>query len=497
MKKISIALIVVMIFMSGILASNTGTAYAESESALTVEGDYAYIGEYPQTLETDKTILDALEAVVQGDDGYYTYNGERYAKSVAEIYTYEGGGTYSDGSTPVSGEIKYFKVEPIKWRIINKSEDGDMLMLISDCVLDTHAWQTQYTGNTDTTDCVITITDDNGQEQQIPANDWQYSEIRAWLNTNFYDIAFDTAARSSVLKVTTPSSKTTSNVDTEDFVGLLCESDYTPLRETLKDCGASDYAKAQGLYYNFHNYKYPIYYLNTIASETIYGIVKNIRGGDVQNYARLNIDDYGVRPIIYVGIDETENVSTDKENNGQNKADLYKILEIAGIIIAAVGVSVVVPLAVSGSKKQKKAKKENGADYKPKKWQTALFAVSFTMLVAGLGMLIIPTAINGKFGGVASPDGIYVQTSGFDNDDSDGMVQEGAVAFKFESDGTCYYTSYYDGDDTGWELSGTWTQSGSKVSFVFTGDWGFSNTYTINSSGTQLSYNGYCFTKID
>lgn len=167
----AIALCICLCCSTFLMLDTAGTALAATESALTIEGNYAYIGEYPQTMETDETILAALATATQGADGYYTYNGNRYAKCVAEIQSEHG--VYSDGSTPMSGETKYFKVEPIKWRILGKSADEDMLWLISVNVLDTHAWQTQATLDAETGKYVYTYTNSKGNTDSVPAYDWQ------------------------------------------------------------------------------------------------------------------------------------------------------------------------------------------------------------------------------------------------------------------------------------------------------------------------------------
>ncbi|OQC14965.1 MAG: hypothetical protein BWX72_01115 [Firmicutes bacterium ADurb.Bin080] len=495
MKKILICFAVVMLCIGqfAALSSLGGTdavALAESESALTIEGDFAWIGEYPQTLCTDEATITALNSVAQGADGYYTVNGDRYAKCVAEIGS-GGGGKYSDDSTPVSGETKYFKVEPLKWIVLDKNESEDMLMLISYQILDTHAWQTQYTEGVDVyPGRSVTITVDiDGTATELPAYDWQYSEMRSWLNGTFYDNAFDTAAKRSVLKVTTPAAKTTSEVDTDNFVGLLCADDFTKNVSKIKDTGATDYAIAQGLSYDFNEYKFSNYWLNSPAVEGSFyfgyrGYVASSRGYEIHDAMPIDFTSGGVRPVIYVGTDKAEVVLTDD----QKEDNLYDGLKIGGIVLAVVGV-IGVAVAVILDKKHCK---ENGIDYKthkPGKKFVAVFAPALAIAVIGMVMFAYPVVLNGGFsgfGGAPAPDGIYVQIG---SDSGDGWVQVGLTAYKFDSNGTVYYTDYYDGGSTNWR-SGTWTQSGSNITVTFSGTWGFTVTCTINSSGDTLSYNG-------
>jgi len=468
---------------SVLVFGNTDTvAYAASESVLKIEGNSAWIGEYPQTVCNDEVTLTALASVSQSADGYYHYGGERYAKCVAKIYN-EGGGLYSDGSTPVSDETKYFKVEPIKWIILSKEENK--YLILSETILDAHAWQTQYTGAADSTECKISV-DVNGVTTELPAYDWQYSKMREWLNGDFFDKAFNESAKQFVATMTTPSDMTTSSVESVDYVNLLCNAEFEEYVNNIKDKGASDYAKAQELCYHFHDYKYSFYWLNSspVAGsfwDSYTGYVSTSRGYEI--YAAMPVDaaTIGVRPLIFVNAEKADVVLTDVEK----EAKLYKGLEIAGVVLAVVGV-IGVAVAVILDKKHCK---KNGIDYKthkPDKKFTAIFVPMFAIAAIGMVMFAYPVVLNGGFGNATAPDGVYVQIG---SESGDGWGQVGSTAYKFDSDGTCYYTDYYDGGSTNWR-SGTWTQSGSNITVTFSGTWGFTVTCTINSSGDTLSYNG-------
>jgi hypothetical protein len=468
---------------AALIFENTDTvAYAASESALKIEGNSAWIGEYPQTVCNDETTLTALSSVSPSADGYYHYGGERYAKCVAKIYT-EGGGKYSDGSTPVSDETKYFKVEPIKWIVLEKDENS--YLILSEVILDAHAWQTNITGNPNSADCKITV-DVNGTATELPAYDWQYSEIREWLNGDFFDKAFNADAKKFVDTMTTPADMTTSDVESEDYVNLLCNAEFDKYVNSIKDKGASDYAKAQELFYHFHDYKYSFYWLNSKPVEGSYwsgytGCVSTSRGYEIYAALSVNSDNVGIRPLIYVSAEEADVVLTDAEK----EAKLYKGLEIAGIVLAVVGVIGVAVAVIL----DKKYCKKNGIDYKthkPGKKFVAIFAPALAIAAIGMVMFAYPVVLNGGFGGAPTPEGIYMQIN---SESGDGWSQVGLTAYKFDSNGTSYYTDYYDGGSTNWR-SGTWTQSGSNITVTFSGTWGFTQTYTINSSGSTLSVNG-------
>jgi hypothetical protein len=171
--------------------------------------------------------------------------------------------------------------------------------------------------------------------------------------------------------------------------------------------------------------------------------------------------------------------------DAEKEAKLYKGLEIAGIVLAVVGVIGVAVAVIL----DKKYCKKNGIDYKthkPGKKFVAIFAPALAIAAIGMVMFAYPVVLNGGFGGAPTPEGIYMQIN---SESGDGWSQVGLTAYKFDSNGTAYYTDYYDGGSTNWR-SGTWTQSGSNITVTFSGTWGFTQTYTINSSGDTLSYNG-------
>lgn len=127
-------------------------------------GDYVLFGEYPQTIKSD----DVEVGEVADKDGYYLgSDGCRYAKVEASGgYVIE----FSNGDE-MKDETYYFKVEPICWRICeNGSEEW---YLLCDSVIDYrqyHSWR------------------GNGYTDQ--SNNYKNSDIRKWLNDDFYNVAF-------------------------------------------------------------------------------------------------------------------------------------------------------------------------------------------------------------------------------------------------------------------------------------------------------------------
>ena len=186
-------------------------------------GAYIYFGEYPQTLKAvDVTITETTDSrgYFLGSDGAY------YAKVTA--YPYNISYTFSDGSTVVGGTVYYFKVEPILWRILSQSDDT--ALILCDSIIANKAYQSDY----------IKIdgkyyTTANGAPEGTYANNYQYSEIRAWLNDQFYNTAFTELERELILTTTVDNSVASTGYNpnqyvcenTEDKVFLLSYAEAT------------------------------------------------------------------------------------------------------------------------------------------------------------------------------------------------------------------------------------------------------------------------------
>ena len=131
------------------------------------EGDYIYFGEYPQTIKADNvnitTTTDA-RGYYLGSDGAY------YAKVVAtpfEIIFFEDKYNFSTGEIVQKGVTYYFKVEPVRWRILNESKSNRDAIILCDSIIANRRF------------------DDD-------SNNYAESEIRSWLNNEFYNSAFST-----------------------------------------------------------------------------------------------------------------------------------------------------------------------------------------------------------------------------------------------------------------------------------------------------------------
>ncbi len=234
-------------------------------------------GEYPQTKVTDQTLIDSIVAAINSGastadgQGYIAYDGEKYC-------LYNG---------------NFYKVEPIKWRFLENGE-GTALM-VSDVVLDAHRYNEYYDGTKD----------------GYYANNYSNSEIRKWLNEDFFDEAFyydDSLVATTEVDNSVASTGYFTNQyacgNTNDKVFLLSFADMTNTNygfDTNKDrmCKATDYAVARNCYINSNGYAY--YWTRSPYS----GYSDHARGVDLGgDLHRDYVDgsDYGVRPALSLSI---------------------------------------------------------------------------------------------------------------------------------------------------------------------------------------------------
>ena len=206
-------------------------------------------GLYPQTNVNDSDLVASLnELTTTESNGYYFYNRYYYAKWSATPY--DSSYKFDNGTTIVSGTTYWFKCEPITWNVL--SNNSGEYYILSSVLLDTH----QYAAS---------------------SNNYANSEIRTWLNNDFYNSAF-ALGNSNILTTTVDNSAATTNStsnpyacdNTQDKVFLPSYQDYinssygfstsTGITNT-RCCKTTDWARARGAYYTTQSsYLYNGYY---------------------------------------------------------------------------------------------------------------------------------------------------------------------------------------------------------------------------------------------
>ena len=267
---------------------------------LSEDGKTLTYGLYPQTNVNDSDLVTALnELTTPESNGWYLYDNEYYAKvSATPHFT---GFKFNNGTTIVSGTTYWFKCEPIIWNVL--SDNNGEYYILSSVLLDAHRYDELY----------YDVKDGHC------ANNYEYSEIRAWLNNDFYNSTF--ALGSSHIQTTTidNSAATTNSTSnsyacnyTQDKVFLPSYKDYFNSSygfSTSNDitssrcCKTTDWARARGSEYNSNssgNYN-GYYWTRSPSSSRSYYAWYVSNAGDLYNY---NVDraNFSVRPALTIKI---------------------------------------------------------------------------------------------------------------------------------------------------------------------------------------------------
>lgn len=223
------------------------------------ENGYRYInyGYYPQTHVNDAELLNELSNLTETNErGYYEFKGIEYAKVVSNPYLYgsyidNSGNTqyykYSSGKNITETTVEWFKVEPIKWRIL--SIENNNYQVLSEYILTAQKYyKDTYYRQIDGLD--------------ITPNNYKYSDIRLFLNKEFINSAFTIEQQNTLIttEVDNTASTTSSSSNpyicenTFDKIYLLSykdirNSDFGFVDKKSREAKVTDYAKATGAYW--------------------------------------------------------------------------------------------------------------------------------------------------------------------------------------------------------------------------------------------------------
>ncbi len=214
--------------MAALVFAGCGNAEEDESSVTSNSGDGKFsdwnvndivsFGHWPQTIKAaDVTITSETKTA-----GMFTYykgsDGEWYAKTAENAY--ESGYSYSDGTTVGLGGTseKYFKVEPVKWRVLTDNYSGKKLLLAESILVN--------------------------KRYDASSNNYEDSEIRSWLNEEFLSTAFSADEQADIAVTTVDNSERSTNPDanaaqfgygeneyacdpTKDKIFLLSEQEVT------------------------------------------------------------------------------------------------------------------------------------------------------------------------------------------------------------------------------------------------------------------------------
>ena len=244
--------------------------YADKE-----DEEYFYLGKYPQSGYTMEELPEYIAGANFNEDGYAKIYGVEYLKIEDMVYVYE----------------------PVRWWKIGE-EDGN-ICLLSECIIDTRSFNQTFGSAT-----------------------WDNSDLREWLNGEFYNSCFDENDKAIIFEHYTPISDNYyhgffAGEETNDYVSLVPAADLTNGKYVfeghredaviaLRQAKGTDYAVANGLRV-FDNNCGRWWTATAADVDNLYtvvitelGYVLIESGGEVNNKK-----DVGVRPFIKISNEDS------------------------------------------------------------------------------------------------------------------------------------------------------------------------------------------------
>ena len=164
------------------------------------------MGEYPQTIKASNVTIN--ENIIDERGYYLGSDGFYYAKHMATRPIYENNNTYkfSNDELIVRYQTYYFKVEPIVWNVLQDLSYTNRLFVVSDSPLDIHNFRAH-----------------DGRVTPYAKSNYEHSDIRVWLNDEFYYKAFSDLERKFIgLTLVNNGAETTRDPDNQ----YTCNNTY-------------------------------------------------------------------------------------------------------------------------------------------------------------------------------------------------------------------------------------------------------------------------------
>ena len=250
--------------------SDTGPGYIPAISSDKKTIEYGF---YPQSYVSDTSIINELEKLDPiNEQGWRSCNGDFYVKATSNVINEESY-VFSD-NTQIKNHVDYwFKCETIKWNII--SSDSNKYVLMSNMLLDHGCFYSSYD---------MRVIDNNN----INPNNYEYSDIRHYLNNSFLDIAF-MFGNSNLL---------------DTVIDNLSDKIYLPSKDEVealevKTATASDYTRATG---SWCNSLYNGSYWTRTPSTTFNYASYNLNSGGFLSEYDVTVSSHSIRPCIRVSL---------------------------------------------------------------------------------------------------------------------------------------------------------------------------------------------------
>ncbi|MDD6703594.1 MAG: DUF6273 domain-containing protein [Clostridiaceae bacterium] len=340
-------------------SASDGTGSSDSTFTGTEStGTVINFGSYPQSKVTDSTTIAALDKETKNwksynyysgtgdtDDGNmkpsdfmlyadFKYNGDKYRAVTFSEYrpldigytsSVDFSGQYDNGY--YTGNVYYFKYEPLKWRVLDASTG----LVVCDSIIDSQAYNNymlyadgKYWGDSSKT---------------YYASNWERSSLRDWLNKDFYNTAFSKAQQSRIQELTREnkstyiseydSNPTTDKITLLSYWDVLNESyGFKTLRNSYDNARqrkTTDYAKCQGCGIN------PSFNGNSewLLRSSSYSdnIIVVSSSGSANIISAVGVTDNGIVPALNL-----INSSTSSDGKGSNDS-VFTGTEATGTVI--------------------------------------------------------------------------------------------------------------------------------------------------------------------
>lgn len=169
------------------------------------------------------------------------------------------------------------QIQPIEWIIL--SQEGNKMLLLSKYGLDVKPFESF----------------NNRQYPIDSANNWEYSEIRQWLNNDFYNQAFTEQEKKHItdFKGDNVFLLSSEEAETGIYKYFQCDRD--------RQCKPTEYAVANGAYYKGNC----IWWLRSATTNPSYFGARKVDAigfdGDWRNLSPT-ADDVAVRPALWINL---------------------------------------------------------------------------------------------------------------------------------------------------------------------------------------------------
>ncbi len=243
------------------------------------EGDYIFFGEYPQSLKAPDVMINEN---ITDDNGYY-FGDDGFFYLKAQAKPYNDKAFFATGEPIVEGQYYYFKIEPIRWRVLE--EKNGAVFLFCDNIIAYRRFHPK-------------------------SADYGRSEIRSWLCHKFFKEAFNVEQRKMILTTKIKREFRTEQfflskllwADSKDKIFLLSQEEVTnaaygfnPSAQEMDDMRqkvANDYVRAMGFSYIMSGY----WWLRSSCSKRV--LLCGDQSGYASGHARADFAQAGVVPAL-------------------------------------------------------------------------------------------------------------------------------------------------------------------------------------------------------